>query len=56
MNLIDSCCKQKLGRPQQTLVTQSAKSHIHLNYGQTVRPKQAKPNKQHLKLHLNKNL
>lgn len=31
MKLIDSCCKQKLGRPQQTLAAQSAESYIHFN-------------------------
>lgn len=31
MKLIDSCCKQRLGRAQQTVATQSAESGIYFN-------------------------
>lgn len=48
MKLIDSRCQQKLGRPQQARVTQSAKSHIHFDQGQADR--RLTKRKQHLKL------
>lgn len=35
MKVIDSCYKQKLGRPQQTLVAQQCESHIQGNLGQS---------------------
>lgn len=37
MTSTESCRKQKLRRPQQTLAAQSADSHIHFNYGEAVR-------------------
>lgn len=46
MVLIDSCYKQKLGRPQQTLVAQQCESHIHGNLGQSCQADQALNQKQ----------